>query len=156
MFAAAILGGWLFIQNLHELEVRRHLRSLEYWQRAQFGRLTWRDAVCTETWTRRHADPQQESKKESDALIALGYLVRHTFLFSVPETNIFPDLDQRIRAAKLSDAHWDYSIYSNRIEAAVCISDLPTWEETIGKWERERLNATNKANLLHHQKAAQH
>lgn len=149
----AILFGFSISTILRDASGDRavlgHLRKYEYWQRAQFGKLTRKDIIAPETWSELlgpKPDPQRESKKESDALIALGYLVKHSFNF-LPVTNraAFPELERAIRAAKFSDAHWEYSIYSNRIDVVICARDLTAWEAIVKKWENERPQATNLA-----------
>jgi hypothetical protein len=53
-------------------------------------------------------------------------------------------LEQAIRRAPLSDAHWEYAYYSNRIEVVISATDLPEWEDIMRKWQQ-----SNSAQMDH-------
>ncbi len=92
-----------------------------------------------------HPDPQKEADKDYDALVSLGYLVKHSFVLSAPITKgpDFISLDQRIRRAPFSDQHWFFSYSSNRINAVICVADLPLWEDLVRAWETQRFGPPN-------------
>jgi hypothetical protein len=126
---------WFSLGSSVEREVRFHLSRLEYWRRVQFGKRTWSDALFVESWKRK-SDPLVEIAKESAALQSLGYLVKRTFSHSVTNQRGNASLEQAIRRAPLSDAHWEYAYYSNRIEAVICAADLAVWEDIVRKWQQ--------------------
>jgi hypothetical protein len=119
--------------------VRFHLSNLEYWQRIQFGKQIWRDALNRASWGRQR-DPQVEIAKESAALQSLGYLVKRTFNHPILMTNRgdYPSLERAVRNAPLTGGQWEYGCYSNRIEAVICATDLQAWETLVQKWQNER------------------
>ena len=138
--AIAVLHG-----TSTDREVQSHLKRLEYWQRVQFGgKSTWRDLKAAASSRLRGAswDPQQEAQKEIVSLIALGYLVRHSFVLSAPLTNRAENISlvQTVRNAKFPDSHWSFTQFSNRIDAVICASDVPHWERVIRTWDTQRVS----------------
>jgi hypothetical protein len=87
-----------------------------------------------------------EIAKESAALQSLGYFLKRSFAFQVTMTNQddAASLGRAIRRAPLSDAHWEYAYYSNRIEAVICAADLAVWEDIVRKWQQ-----SNSAQMDH-------
>jgi hypothetical protein len=137
LFRHSIVDKW---------EVQRHLSNLEYWQRIQFGNQIWRDALNPASWGRQR-DPQVEIAKESAALQSLGYLVMRSFAFHAMMTNQggYASLERAIRSAPLSDSHWEYGCYSNRIDAVICAADLQAWETLVRNWQNERARIDRSA-----------
>jgi len=141
VLAGLVAGFWQ--STARDREVRSHLRNLEYWQRVQFRKLRWTDWLVPTTWSERRrmgSNPRQEVDNQYDALVSLGFLMKHSFVLSAPMTNRgdLASLDQKVRSAPFSDAHWRFSHSDNRIDALICDADLPLWEEVIHKWEVER------------------
>ncbi len=124
-------------------EVQSHLRRYEYWERLQFGgKGRWTDPLATGWWgLRSRPDPNLEWQKERDSLVALGYLVKHSFVLLAPLTNRADNISfvRTIRGAKVPDPHWSFAQFSNRIDAVICTSDLPLWEQVIRTWDSQRV-----------------
>ncbi len=148
MIVLVLLTGAIWHRTAHFREVQSHLRKLEHLEHRQFGTYNWKDALDPGQWSvllsGTRPNPQREIRAERDALIALGFLTRHSFnIPPMTNQNDFASFDQFVRRVPFSDSHWSFQFSTNGLDAEICPVDLPVWEEAIRNWNSQRANRNN-------------